>query len=298
MAEITLPDLSLVWASAGDILQPTDSKVLQGWAPEIPPRQWFNWLDNRQDQALLHIAQHGIVVWQDNIEYQAGKSYVQGSNGKIYFALQTNTNQNPVTDTSETYWANTNGSGFAVFSTPGTSSWNVPLILRLGLKKANVEVYGAGGGGGRRSTSPGASGGAQGGISYNSVDLTGITSVSVTVGAGGTGATADGTNGSNGTSSSFGTYASATGGAGGVGDGTSAASTGGIGSGGQWNLRGAYGAPGVVGGAGGLFGGTGGGGSSPTAAVGGAPTQPGHGGGGRTTAVGETGANGLVIIRW
>lgn len=96
MAEITLPDLSLLWASAGDILQQSDSKIQQGWSPEIPPRQWFNWLDNRQDEAIAHIAQHGIAVWSSTMEYQAGKSYVQGSDGLVYKAITTNTNTNPV----------------------------------------------------------------------------------------------------------------------------------------------------------------------------------------------------------
>jgi hypothetical protein len=96
MAETTLPDLSLIWSSAGDILKPSDSKIQQGWQAEIPPRQWFNWLDNRQDQAIAHIAQHGIAVWSDTLEYQAGKSYVQGSDGLVYKALTTNTNINPV----------------------------------------------------------------------------------------------------------------------------------------------------------------------------------------------------------
>lgn len=96
MAEINLPDMSLLWASAGDVLKPSDSKIQQGWAPEVPPRQWFNWLDNRQDEAIAHIAQHGIAVWSDTIEYQAGKSYVQGSDGIVYKAITTNTNVNPV----------------------------------------------------------------------------------------------------------------------------------------------------------------------------------------------------------
>lgn len=96
MAETTLPDLSLIWSSAGDILKPSDSKIQSGWAAEVPPRQWFNWLDNRQDQAIAHIAQHGIAVWSDALEYQAGKSYVQGSDGIVYKALTTNTNTDPV----------------------------------------------------------------------------------------------------------------------------------------------------------------------------------------------------------
>ena len=96
MAEINLPDMSLLWSSAGDILQPTDSKIQQGWSAEVPPRQWYNWLDNRQDEAIAHIAQHGIAVWSSTLEYQAGKSYVQGSDGIVYKALTTNTNINPV----------------------------------------------------------------------------------------------------------------------------------------------------------------------------------------------------------
>jgi len=96
MADIPLPDLSLIWGSSGDILKPSDSKIQQGWQPEIPARQWFNWLDNRQDEAIAHIAQHGIAVWSAALEYQAGKSYVQGSDGIVYKAITTNTNINPV----------------------------------------------------------------------------------------------------------------------------------------------------------------------------------------------------------
>lgn len=96
MADIALPDLSLLWASAGDVLKPSDSKIQQGWQPEIPARQWFNWLDNRQDEAIAHIAQHGIAVWSPTLEYQAGKSYVQGSDGLVYKALTTHINISPV----------------------------------------------------------------------------------------------------------------------------------------------------------------------------------------------------------
>lgn len=96
MADISLPDMSLIWCSGGDVLKPSDSKIQQGWQPEIPLRQWFNWLDNRQDQAIAHIAQHGIAVWSAELEYQAGKSYVQGSDGVIYKCLVTHTNVNPV----------------------------------------------------------------------------------------------------------------------------------------------------------------------------------------------------------
>lgn len=106
MAAILKPaNLSLTWAGSGDILDPGDSKYSTGWAVEIPPRQWFNYIDNRQDEAIAHINQHGVAVWDDVTEYQANKSYVQGvTNGTIYRCKQTHTNQRPEDDVAETFW--------------------------------------------------------------------------------------------------------------------------------------------------------------------------------------------------
>lgn len=102
MSQILKPvNLSLTWASGGDILDPGDTKYASGWAVEIPARQWFNYLDNRQDEAIAHINQHGIAVWDNATEYQydltGEKSLVMGSDGIIYRTLTTNTNQDPTT---------------------------------------------------------------------------------------------------------------------------------------------------------------------------------------------------------
>lgn len=106
MAEILKPsNLSLTWASGGDVLNPGDTKYATGWQVEIPPRQWFNYLDNRQDSAIAHINQRGVAAWDNTTEYQEDKSYVQGvTNGTVYRCVQTHTNQNPETDVSNTYW--------------------------------------------------------------------------------------------------------------------------------------------------------------------------------------------------
>lgn len=109
MAEIQKPsDINKIWASSGDVLAPSDSKIATGWQVEIPPRQYFNYIDNKQDQAIAHINQHGISVWDSATEYQyssnGSKSLCMGSNGVIYRAKQVNTNQNPVTDTTNVYW--------------------------------------------------------------------------------------------------------------------------------------------------------------------------------------------------
>lgn len=96
-------DLSTVWSSSGDIVKPTPTKISTGWEVEVPPRQWFNWLDNRQDQAIAHINQHGIAAWDSNTEYQAGKSLVMGSDGVIYKSTSTGTGQDPIVPNS-LYW--------------------------------------------------------------------------------------------------------------------------------------------------------------------------------------------------
>jgi len=109
MAEITKPlDINKIWASAGDVLAPSDSKIATGWQVEVPPRQYFNYIDQKQDQAIAHINQHGIAVWDNTTEYQYSlsgtKSICMGSDGTIYRAKQVSVNQNPATDTTDTYW--------------------------------------------------------------------------------------------------------------------------------------------------------------------------------------------------
>lgn len=105
MSEITKPSgMNLIWASGGDKLNPGDSKYQSGWAVELPPRQWENFIQNKQDQALAHINQHGVVEWDSETEYQANKSYVQGATGTVYRCILTHTNQDPDTDVTNTYW--------------------------------------------------------------------------------------------------------------------------------------------------------------------------------------------------
>ena len=109
MALLTKPNMKNIWASGGDIVEPTDLKKQQGWTAEVPPFQYENWIQNRQDQYLAHINQRGIPAWDGQTEYEAGGlSYVQGSNGIIYQSVAasgpTTTVQDPVTDATDTYW--------------------------------------------------------------------------------------------------------------------------------------------------------------------------------------------------
>lgn len=109
MALLTKPNMQQVWASGGDIIEPSDLKKQQGWTVEVPPHQFENWIQNRQDEYLAHINQRGIPAWDGNTEYEAGGlSYVQGSDGKVYKSVAasgpSSVVQNPTTDVTDTYW--------------------------------------------------------------------------------------------------------------------------------------------------------------------------------------------------
>jgi hypothetical protein len=134
MAQILKPtNLSLTWASGGDVLNPGDTKYATGWQVEIPPRQWFNYLDNRQDTALAHINQHGVAVWDELTEYQGNKSYVQGlTTGAVYRSKQTHINQDPELDVGEVYWE------FA-FASPGDFYTKVQADALYLAKASNLD---------------------------------------------------------------------------------------------------------------------------------------------------------------
>ena len=96
-----------------------------------------------------------------------------------------------------------------VFTSSGT--WTKPA----GISKVKVYVVGGGGGAQNVASTQAASGGG-GGLSIALIDVSGISSASITIGAGGSGSSSSGSRGGNGGTSSFGSYASATGGEGGV----------------------------------------------------------------------------------
>jgi hypothetical protein len=108
LPEINKPDYTYLWSSGGAIVAPSNVKVQTGWTAEVPPFQWENWSQNRQDTAIAHILQKGISVWSATGEYyfttSGERSYVQGSDGNIYVAVADSVGQNPVTDATDTYW--------------------------------------------------------------------------------------------------------------------------------------------------------------------------------------------------
>ena len=139
-----------------------------------------------------------------------------------------------------------------VYTSPGTATWTKPS----GITKVKVIVTGGGGGcsavGGNRADDIGA-GGAAGGTAIKIIDVSSISSVTVTVGMGGTATpynynenVSSTVSPNDGAPSSFGSHCSATGGNAGRSYYTNNAQTTGhaipgVGSGGDINIRGGYG---------------------------------------------------------
>ena len=110
----------------------------------------------------------------------------------------------------------------------GNNTWTKPT----GCTRIRVIVVAGGGGGSNHGESGGA-----GGYAEKTIDVTGISSVIITIGAGGTGVQYNGAGGDGGTTS-FGAYVSASGGYGANRNSNHAGGHGGIGSGGDINQRG------------------------------------------------------------
>ena len=102
MAEINKPsNINKIWAETGVSVKPADSKISQGWIPEIPPYEWMNWELNRQSAFASHINQHGLPMWDNETPYLINKSYVIGSDGNVYKSLSNNTNKDPISNPSD-----------------------------------------------------------------------------------------------------------------------------------------------------------------------------------------------------
>lgn len=99
MVDIVRPEYGQGWASQGERIAPADDKMKLGWAQEMMPFQWENYLQGRQDDALLYLLQKGVPEYSPTQEYIANKSIVQYQTN-LYLALATVTNVLPTVTAS------------------------------------------------------------------------------------------------------------------------------------------------------------------------------------------------------
>lgn len=94
-------NLGLVWASAGGVTDPGNSKYSQGWVSEIPTYQNFNFVLQNATRNLLALAERGAYDWESGIRYEAGT--VTRHTGLSWYATADSTGQVPGLGSS---WSN------------------------------------------------------------------------------------------------------------------------------------------------------------------------------------------------
>ena len=280
------------------------------------PREETNALYHDITEAIGIMQAQGYADWTIDATPYTINSFVRHSD-RVWRNTVANNSAEPGTAGSNWVDELAQDSGMIVFSTAGVTSWTVPQSMQLGLIKPKITVIGGGGGGGAAISSAdynaAGGGGGAGGASISIVDLTGVATVSITVGAGGAAGVAGGSSATSGGSSSFGSYFSATGGVGGnSATATSLASQigagghGGLGTGGSINAHGGGGTGGIIAawGVAGSSAGRGRGGSSfysggaDSAVVFGAGGNGAGTTGGNQSVNGVAGGAGAVVIEW
>jgi len=97
------PNLTRVWAKTapgGNVVDPdtvTAGKFTAGWQAEVPPFEYFNFIQKQVTEGLAHINEQGIAVWDGVTTYPVG-GLAKGSDGNVYKALVSQNNNNPVAD--------------------------------------------------------------------------------------------------------------------------------------------------------------------------------------------------------
>lgn len=134
MVDIVRPVYGEAWASVGEKVSPTLTKIQGGWIQEMMPYQWENFLQNRQDTTLLYMLQKGVPEWDASQEYIAGKSVVTYQTN-LYISVLDSTNVLPTVQAS---WKklnpSTSSSGLVTIAGGGTgASTAAEARINLGL---------------------------------------------------------------------------------------------------------------------------------------------------------------------
>lgn len=293
-------------SQSDDLTDQFNADLLRGWGivgpSDQPTLQDFNAMGYTLGQIHAYLHQMGVAEWNVAQEYHLGS--IANVAGVLYVSL-VNTNVGNIPSSSPSQWFSLTQGGVVAFTSAGVTNWTVPLAMQLGFIKPKVTIVGAGGGASKIAGTTG-NGGGGGATAVKYLNLTGVTSVSVTVGAGGTGKTGGAGVGTNGGTTSFGAYFSAGGGDGGaaangraaggiVGAGTVTADYGSAGQSGASSAGGGDGGSSLYG-QGGRTGGIVG---TASATAGNAGFGPGAGGGaGAAAGDGGNGFQGLVLIEW
>jgi len=97
------PNLTRVWAKTApgsNVVDPdtvTAGKFAAGWQAEVPPFEYFNFIQKQVTEGLAHINEQGIAVWDADTVYPVA-GLAKGSDGNVYKALISQSDNDPVSD--------------------------------------------------------------------------------------------------------------------------------------------------------------------------------------------------------
>src|SRR5690606_2113087 len=100
MALIPQPQKRVIWASSGNIAEPSTEQQELGFVVEKPPYEVMNWILYEESTRVDYLFQEGISKWNPEIEY--GEGSLCKINNRVYEALNFNINKPP--NTSPLNW--------------------------------------------------------------------------------------------------------------------------------------------------------------------------------------------------
>lgn len=86
-------NMTVVWASAGSVINPGNAKINTGWEVEIPDFETMNFQQNRMNKSLKFLDERGIGTYSDYTNYAVG-GIIQGDQENILYQARNEHNVN------------------------------------------------------------------------------------------------------------------------------------------------------------------------------------------------------------
>ena len=143
------PDLTRIWgegAPSDNVVDPdttTPGKFSNGWQAEVPPFEHFNFIQKQVTEGLAHINEQGIAVWDDVTTYPVG-GLAKGSDGNVYKALVSQSDNDPVSDNGTNWVDELNNRVIRVTSIAAMEAF--PAVVGVVIQTLGYHSAGDGGG--------------------------------------------------------------------------------------------------------------------------------------------------------
>lgn len=100
-------DLDIIFASnagVADIANPNEEEgpgaFEAGWEAEIPPYQYFNFIQRKFSEAIAHVNKEGIGRWDNVTSYEVDAIVKSPTGGQLYKAIEANSDTDPTNSPS------------------------------------------------------------------------------------------------------------------------------------------------------------------------------------------------------